>query len=35
MMSNLDDSLKKKNRPIFVAKIQRILSGKKGLVPIL
>jgi hypothetical protein len=35
MMSDLDGLLKKENRPLFAAKIQRILSGKKGLVLIL
>ncbi len=33
MMSDLDDSLKKENRPLFAAKMKRILRGKKGLVP--
>jgi hypothetical protein len=35
MMSGLDDSLKKENRPLFAVKIQRILRREKGFVPIL
>ena len=35
MMSDLDDSLKKENRPLSAAKIKRIFRREKGLVPVL